>query len=600
MERYYILNSEKYQGWYCGKCGKKMMQDQYNIQKHAANCWPDTQREVECIDEGRSLVYRLEKEPGKLVLTVDVPYLKLLPGFTDRFRGCRWVNVFKAEYPVGSKEPRVVCDDLGKGLREILKQVRDGKIRPASGDSENAHSVFPGVLAVYDMRMFDHIYRTKGYRFIQAIPPEVEERLLKPLPGDMAEEKKSDDKNATKSVTVPLQATAYRYRGKTAVLRLVAGTGRTQVIFLFSRKYVACSNRDLVPGLLELSCRLTEGSAKAVRAFDKIYPEFLLRQYMKRSDNILVPLLAADYHCGMELAAKAGAAGVAENSTILKAFDRPPARYGNLKNLFGLPPAVLRGVDRIHATNEILERMKQVYEYNPEFLHFDHFSPSMIRFMLDSDITHCGYGNMPEAVENLTDIQILRALRYLEGEPEGGFFYSDYLNGCHLVGELVFGLTPDIPLREAHNRVVHRIRNFEDIKMRGEFKSRVMGSSYLELTTCRDPEDEETFADDEFMVIAPREPDDLFKESANMHNCVRIYTDAVIKGRSSIYFLRKKADPEKSYGTIEVTGDEPDRKLIQAKAFANERLGEEAQRFVAKWCLVKRIRIVTSDISKRS
>ena len=599
MDRYYILNSEQHQGWYCGKCGKRMLQDQYNTRKHAAECWPDTQHGVECIDEGQTLVYRLEKEPGKLVLTVDVPYLKPLPGFTDRFRGCRWENVFKADYPVGSREPQVICDRLGTGRKGILKLIGDGKIRPASKDSENIHSVFPGVLAVYDMRMFDHIYRTKGYRFVQAIPPEVEERLLRPLPGDMDGKGESEDKDAAKRITVPLQAKAYRYRGRTAVLRLVAGTGSAQVIFLFSRKYAACSDRDLVPELLERSCRLTEGSAKAVKAFDRVYPEFLLRQYVEKSPNILIPLLAADYHCGMELAAKSGAVGIAENCTRLKAFDRAPARYGNLKNLFGLPPAVLRGIDREHATDEILERMKQVFEYNPEFLHFDSFTPSMIRFMLDSDITHCGYGNMPEAVQDLTDLQILRALRYLEGEPEGGFFYSDYLNGCYLLGELVFGLIPDLPLREAHNRVVHRIRNLEDLKLQGEFRFRVSGSSYQELTTCRDPADEEIFADDEFMVTAPGEPDDLFKESQNMHNCVRIYTDAVIKGRSSIYFLRKKADPDKSYGTIEVSGNEDDRRLIQAKAFANSRLGADARRFVAKWCLVKKIRISTSDISGR-
>ena len=212
---------------------------------------------------------------------------------------------------------------------------------------------------------------------------------------------------------------------------------------------------------------------------------------------------------------------------------------------------------------------------------------------------HGQCSGLSEAVQDLTDLQILRALRYLEGEPEGGFFYSDYLNGCYLLGELVFGLIPDLPLREAHNRVVHRIRNLEDLKLQGEFRFRVSGSSYQELTTCRDPADEEIFADDEFMVTAPGEPDDLFKESQNMHNCVRIYTDAVIKGRSSIYFLRKKADPDKSYGTIEVSGNEDDRRLIQAKAFANSRLGADARRFVAKWCLVKKIRISTSDISGR-
>ena len=58
----------------------------------------------------------------------------------------------------------------------------------------------------------------------------------------------------------------------------------------------------------------------------------------------------------------------------------------------------------------------------------------------------------------------------------------------------------------------------------------------------------------------------------------------------------EKEKPDKSYGTIEVSGD--GSRLIQAKAFANRRLPGKAQRFVIKWCRSKRIRIDTGDIAK--
>lgn len=40
-----------------------------------------------------------------------------------------------------------------------------------------------------------------------------------------------------------------------------------------------------------------------------------------------------------------------------------------------------------------------------------------------------------------------------------------------------------------------------------------------------------------------------------MHNCVRIYVGRVSNKTTRIYFLRKKSDPDKSYGTLEVSDD---------------------------------------------
>ena len=63
-----------------------------------------------------------------------------------------------------------------------------------------------------------------------------------------------------------------------------------------------------------------------------------------------------------------------------------------------------------------------------------------------------------------------------------------------------------------------------------------------------------------------------------------------------ISFLREKEKPDKSYGTIEVSGD--GSRLIQAKAFGNRKLPGRAQKFVIKWCRRKRIRIDTRDITE--
>ena len=158
----------------------------------------------------------------------------------------------------------------------------------------------------------------------------------------------------------------------------------------------------------------------------------------------------------------------------------------------------------------------------------------------------------------------------------------------------MYGLTPNIPVREAHDRVIARIINRHDMDTKRAFEMFVESDNYLSLTTIYTVQDLEVFKDDRYMVIAPETTDDLFAESESMHNCVRIYTSKVARGATRIYFLREKENPDQCFGTIEVSKD--GQVLIQAKAFANGKLPKKAQEFVVKWCRYKRIRINTYDI----
>lgn len=57
-------------------------------------------------------------------------------------------------------------------------------------------------------------------------------------------------------------------------------------------------------------------------------------------------------------------------------------------------------------------------------------------------------------------------------------------------------------------------------------------------------------------------------ESKAMHNCVRIYSPAVVRCSCKIYFLRRKEKTGTSYETIEVR----ENTLVQAKGGANSKL----------------------------
>jgi hypothetical protein len=343
---------------------------------------------------------------------------------------------------------------------------------------------------------------------------------------------------------------------------------------------------------------LVGNAMKAVEAFDKAYPEYHLAMYAKRSENILTPLLAADYHTGMELAAKAGATAIAESYDKLSVFEKSPRLFHNLKDLFGVSVPVLRALQRDQINDSVMARLREIYEYQPAFLQFESYTDSMMEFYMRGNVTHRGAnrGRAIEGIGALSDKQILQILRYLQKHPDDGHYYCDYMNACAQLGEYVYGITPNIPIREAHDRVVSRIRNDQDWETKRKFEYAVKSEEYLRLVTWLTDEDEETFGKDSYMVTAPETSDDLFRESESMHNCVRIYVSRVAQRSSRIYFLREKEKPDKSYGTIEVSGD--GSRLIQAKAFGNRKLPSRAQKFVIKWCRRKRIRIDTRDITE--
>ena len=170
------------------------------------------------------------------------------------------------------------------------------------------------------------------------------------------------------------------------------------------------------------------------------------------------------------------------------------------------------------------------------------------------------------------------------------------MNACAQLGDYEYGITPSIPIREAHDRVVARIKNKQDIETRKALKSVVTSHDYLKLTTGGYEQEDREFAEESYLIMAPESSDDLFRESESMNNCVRIYVPNVVRHSARIYFLRSKEAPDKSFGTIEVSGD--GRKLIQAKAFGNRKLPREAQKFVIKWCRCKGITIDTWDIAE--
>lgn len=621
MDRVFMIRSGKTGICYCGKCGKRQIGDHYNMNKHAQACGEGigAKGEAVLVDEGSGWGYRLDSIPGGsapkeapavLRLHICAPRLRPIPGFTDRFSGIEWVPVFEVLFPAGSKNPEIVRNETGYEMDVLLSLIRAGRIVPISAerDAEVIRSVFP-CIDVYSLQMFAHIYRNKGYSASGRLRPATEKFLFSKVPcseewknagagnGDKCGAGSSNKNSAGNSDKIPICAALYRYGSERYILQVILKREGREIVFLFSRGYSACSENADLRELFGQEYCLTGNAMAAITQFDKAYPEYHLAAYSARSQNILVPLLAADYHSGMELAAKSGATGIAESCERLSVFEKMPGLYRNLRDLFGVPVSVLRALNKEQVCDAVMARVREIFEYRPVFLQFDAYTASMMEFYMRADITRSGLQGI-DGIAALSDKQILQILRYLEKHPDDGHYYCDYMNACAQLGEYPYGITPDIPVREAHDRTVARIRNYHDFLTRKRFEDAVKGVEYAKLSTCLTEEDQEEFEKDPFVVTAPDTSDDLFRESENMHNCVRIYVDSVAQKRKRIYFLRRKTDPMKSFGTLEVSGD--GKSLCQAKAFGNARLDRRAQKFLVKWCRRKGIRISTADISEVS
>ena len=607
MDKSYIIKSKISGTCYCGNCGEEILPDRGNITKHLQNktCGPNIDEKDDnfIVEEEGCLGYYLDVDEDALLLFVCTPRFKSEHLFGNRITGIEWVPVYIVTFPAASKCPVAVKNTYGMELEEVLAGIEIGRIFPIrrENDLDVVQKVFP-CIDIFSLEMFVHIYRHKGYNTTQLIGASMEQWLLekrirnkdwKAFGVDLKRKANSGREQAL----IPVYASIYHYHKETPVLQVILRDGEDQIIFLFSRGYSRCNTKVNLRELLGRHCRLVGDSMTAILQFDAAYPEYHLAQYAERSSNILVPLLAAEYHTLMELAAKAGATGLAESINTLSFFEMSPDQYHNLQTLFGVPVSVLRTLGNRRVNYSLMRRMKSIYKYQPAYLQFDSYTDSMICFYKKAGIK-LGRTRGTNIIKTLTDKQVLQIIRYLKKHPYDGDYYCDYLAACKELGEFPYGITPRIPIKEAHDHTIARVKYYSDMKVKKAFTDTVTSERYTSLATCFTQEDTDLYSNDPFVIMAPESDDDLYRESINMHNCVRLYVPEVARGRTRVYFLRMKDDPMKSLGTIEVSAD--GRSLYQAKAFSNRKLETEAQIFIIKWCKHKGITIETGDVTEKA
>ena len=122
-------------------------------------------------------------------------------------------------------------------------------------------------------------------------------------------------------------------------------------------------------------------------------------------------------------------------------------------------------------------------------------------------------------------------------------------------------------LVEEHNKLFLKIKTLNNPNINKKIKAI---SKILSLNK---------YEDEKHIIYPASSIEDLIKESAEQHNCVKLYVDRVANNESQIYFLRQKDNPNKSYVTVEVY----DNKVIQAKSKYNANVSKEIKDFLNKW-----------------
>ncbi|RDU22188.1 PcfJ domain-containing protein [Anaerosacchariphilus polymeriproducens] len=84
---------------------------------------------------------------------------------------------------------------------------------------------------------------------------------------------------------------------------------------------------------------------------------------------------------------------------------------------------------------------------------------------------------------------------------------------------------------------------------------------------------------EDLLIRMPESATEIRHEGQQLHHCVGTYVKRVVEGKTTILFIRKKAEPKKSYYTMEVRENE----IIQVRGLNNKAPLDDVKRLVEKF-----------------
>lgn len=168
-------------------------------------------------------------------------------------------------------------------------------------------------------------------------------------------------------------------------------------------------------------------------------------------------------------------------------------------------------------------------------------------------------------------VKLGKVLDYLAPQGEDCRNYLDYLKECVRLGRDMKNKKILFPgnLQTAHEETYQKVKIQTDAKKKESFR-KCMKELYGR------PE----YREEKLLIRATESPEELAKESAALHHCVRTYVDRVARGDCAILFIRNVSEPDKPYFTLELS---PKGGIIQCRGDHNRAYPQEVADFIERW-----------------
>ena len=235
-------------------------------------------------------------------------------------------------------------------------------------------------------------------------------------------------------------------------------------------------------------------------------------------------------------------------------------RAKDLRKILGLKPAEIREFRARgkYADLRELEQYKNIQRlgYRVPFQQLDILS-------------YFSYKEQIYEIEKHMDFE--KARKYIVTQKSDCRIYLDYLNECKKLGYDIKNKKVLFPenLQAAHEETSGKIRIQTDNKKKEAFKKSV-DKLYGR------PE----YREEKLLIRAAQSPEELYRESSELHHCVRTYVNMVANGSCAILFIRKTSEPDKPYFTLELS---PKGEIIQCRGDHNCAYPDEVAEFLERW-----------------
>ena len=102
-----------------------------------------------------------------------------------------------------------------------------------------------------------------------------------------------------------------------------------------------------------------------------------------------------------------------------------------------------------------------------------------------------------------------------------------------------------------------------------------------------------SYENEEYLIVPPKDMQDLFEEGRKLNHCVGSYADRIIDSTTCICFVRKANEPDEPYFTVEVSPYEA--RVRQIHGLSNRLVDHKNEKslasFLKEWAKKKKLDI---------